>query len=139
MSMGTKILAGVALPLAMCAALTAGPVAAREHSKMRHAHRMHASRHMAYRSLTVGVQPAAPAYYNPFSGPAPFITGPVAIAGSIVALPFRALSALFPYQGGIGQNPLVIVGAPLHYAGQVAQVPFYIVGRTFGGNPTFPN
>ena len=115
MSMGTKIVAQVAAAAALCVALSAVPASAKEH-KMRHARHMHMSKQTVYRPLTVAgmptTAPVAAAPYSPFSGPVPFVTGPVAIAGTVIGLPFRALAAIFPSQGSFSQNPLIVVGRP---------------------------
>ena len=142
MSIRTTFRAGAIAALALGAAASLAPASARETMRHKH-HRMHmTSRQTVYRPLTVAGQPmpgeivAAP---SPFSGPVPFISGPTAIAGTIVGLPFRALGTVFPAQGNFSSNPLVVIGAPLHYVGQLAQLPFYGIGRAFGGNPAFPN
>jgi hypothetical protein len=72
---------------------------------------------------------------NPYYGPAAIITGPNAIAATIVSLPFRAAGAVFPPYGDAVANPLVIVGAPVHAAGYIAEFPFYVVGSAFGAPP----
>lgn len=74
---------------------------------------------------------------DPFHGPAAIITAPVAIAGMIVGLPFRALETVFPARGNPATNPLVLVGAPLHVAGQIAQFPFYVADSAFGAPPNY--
>jgi hypothetical protein len=77
-----------------------------------------------------------PAYRQPvatapdaFHGPAAFITAPVAIAGTIVSLPFRAVEAVFPPRAN---DPRVLVGAPVHLAGQIAEFPFFAINGAFG-------
>lgn len=87
-----------------------------------------------YHPLTVSRRYAsvAPAY-NPYVGPKAVITAPIATAGTLVALPFRMVNAVFPARGNPSENPLVIVGAPVHAAGQVAQLPFQIMQAPFGG------
>ena len=70
---------------------------------------------------------AAPdAFHN---GPATIITAPVAIAGTIVSLPFRFVEAVFPPRT---DDPRVLVGAPVHLAGQIAEFPFFAVNGAFG-------
>jgi hypothetical protein len=77
-----------------------------------------------------------PAYREPvatapdaFHGPAAIITAPVAIAGTIVSLPFRMVEAVFPPRAN---DPRVLVGAPVHLAGQIAGFPFFAINRSFG-------
>jgi hypothetical protein len=73
------------------------------------------------------VAAAAPdAFHN---GPATIITAPVAIAGTIVSLPFRLVEAVFPPRAN---DPRMVVGAPVHFAGQIAEFPFYVVNGAFG-------
>jgi hypothetical protein len=69
---------------------------------------------------------APDAFHN---GPATIITAPIAIAGTLVSLPFRAIEAVFPPQTN---DPRVVVGAPVHLAGQIAQFPFFAVNGAFG-------
>ena len=90
--------------------------------------------HVVYqgaRPLTV-VRPRAPAY-DPYRGPQAVVTAPLAAAGTLVALPFRVVNAIFPPYGDPAQNPLVIVGAPVHAAGQIAQLPIRALQAPFGG------
>ena len=77
-----------------------------------------------------------PAYREPvatapdaFHGPAAIITAPVAIAGTIVSLPFRVVEAVFPPRAN---DPRVLVGAPVHLAGQIAEFPFFAINGAFG-------
>lgn len=88
----------------------------------------------SYQPLTVTRRyaPVAPAY-NPYVGPKAVFTAPIATAGTLVALPFRMVNAVFPARGNPSENPLVLVGAPVHAAGQVAQLPFQIMQAPFGG------
>jgi hypothetical protein len=74
----------------------------------------------------VAVAPAPDAFHN---GPATIITAPVAIAGTIVSLPFRLVEAVFPPNPS---DPRVVVGGPVHVAGQVAGLPFFVVNSAFG-------
>jgi hypothetical protein len=70
---------------------------------------------------------AAPdAFHN---GPATIITAPVAIAGTIVSVPFRVVEAVFPPRAN---DPRVVVGAPVYAAGQIAEFPFFAVNGVFG-------
>jgi hypothetical protein len=55
--------------------------------------------------------------------------GPVAIAGTIVSLPFRFVEAIFPWHAN---DPRMVIGAPVHFAGQIAEFPFYAVNSAFG-------
>ncbi len=64
-----------------------------------------------------------------FHGPAAIVTAPLAIAGTIVSLPFRAVEAVFPPRAN---DPRMLVGAPVHFAGQIAEFPFFVVNRAFG-------
>ena len=69
-----------------------------------------------------------------FHGPAAIITAPVAIAGTIVSLPFRVVEAVFPPRAN---DPRVLVGAPVHLAWQIAEFPFFVVNGAFGVPPTY--
>lgn len=79
----------------------------------------------------------APAY-DPYRGPQAVITGPIAVASTLVALPFRVVNAVFPPYGNPGQDPRVLVGAPVHAAGQIAQLPFRAMQAPFGGADYIP-
>ena len=68
-----------------------------------------------------------------FHGPAAIITAPVAIAGTIVSLPFRLVGAVFPPRAN---DPRVLIGAPVYAAGQIAEFPFFAVNSVFGVQPT---
>ena len=75
---------------------------------------------------------AAPdAFHN---GPATIVTAPVAIGGTIVSLPFRAVEAVFPPRP---DDPRVLVGAPVHLAGQIAEYPFFAINSAFGVQPIY--
>lgn len=75
---------------------------------------------------------AAPdAFHN---GPATIITAPVAIAGTIVSVPFRIVAAVFPPHAN---DPRVLVGAPVYAAGQIAEFPFFAINSAFGVQPTY--
>ena len=121
------------------AALLAGayslPTAAAEQYRYTHhriAHRTHYPVHgndivVRRRAYSQPVAAAAPdAFHN---GPATIITAPVAIAGTIVSLPFRMAEAVFPPRTN---DPRVLVGGPVYAAGQVAGFPFFAVNRAFG-------
>jgi hypothetical protein len=64
-----------------------------------------------------------------FHGPAAVVTAPVAIAGTIVSFPFRAIEAVFPPRAN---DPRVVIGAPIHLAGQIAGFPFFVINSAFG-------
>ena len=68
-----------------------------------------------------------------FHGPAAIITAPVAIAGTIVSLPFRLVEAVFPPRAN---DQRVLIGAPVYVAGQIAEFPFVAVNSVFGVQPT---
>ncbi len=68
-----------------------------------------------------------------FHGPAAIITAPVAIAGTIVSLPFRLVEAVFPPRAN---DPRVLIGAPVYAAGEIAEFPFVAVNSVFGVQPT---
>jgi hypothetical protein len=126
-------LAQIAAGAAILATAFTLPAAAEYHH--RHWHRYHE----AYdRPLTVTShhhRQAMMAGPNPYYGPGAIITGPNAVAATIVSLPFRAAGAIFPPYGDPAANPLVIIGAPVHAAGYVAEFPFYVVGSAFGAPP----
>jgi len=71
---------------------------------------------------------------DPFHGPIPIITGPVAIAGTIVSLPFRLVETVFPPSAN---DPRVLVGAPVYAAQQIAEFPFVAVNTAFGVQPAY--
>ena len=75
---------------------------------------------------------AAPDAFH--DGPATIITAPVAIAGTIVSLPFRVVEAVFP---PLTNDPRMVVGAPVHLAGQIAEFPFFAINGAFGVQPTY--
>lgn len=74
-------------------------------------------------------QPVAAAPDAFHNGPATIITAPVAIAGTIVSLPFRAVEAVFPPHPN---DPRVLVGGPVYVAGQIAEFPFFAINSAFG-------
>jgi hypothetical protein len=127
----TLKLVQVAGSVALFAAASTLPAAASEHHKM---HRHHAAydRPLTVRHYHEPIVAAAPAPRDPFAGPAGIVTGPVAVAGTVVGLPFQAVNAVFPAYGDPATNPLVLVGAPAHFAGQVVGFPFYAVNSSFG-------
>ena len=119
----------VAAAFALPASAEDGKVHMRKH---RHHHYMHYTND---RPLTVtgrrhrvpvAVQP------DPYSGPNSLVTGPNAVAATIVGVPFLVVGSLFPAQG---DSPLVLIGGPAHLAGQVAEFPFYAIGTIFGAPP----
>lgn len=129
-----QIAAGTAV-LAMAFSL---PAAANEHyGHWRRMHHHHYSQSFE-RPLTVSKhrqrEPIV-ATPDPFHGPGAIITGPNAIAATIVSLPFRVVGAVFPPYGNPAANPLVLIGAPVHVAGEIAEFPFYVVGSAFGAPP----
>jgi len=107
----------------------------KHHDFHRHiAHRIH---HSVGNDIVVRARPhtepvaAAP---DAFHGPAAIITAPVAIVGTIVSLPFRAVEAVFPPSAN---DPRILVGGPVHLAGQIAEFPFYAVNGAFGVPSTY--
>jgi fatty acid desaturase len=126
----TQILAGAAL-LAGAYSLPAAAAVQYPYSHHRIAHRTHHPVDNNVITVRKRAQPepivAAPdAFHN---GPATIITAPVAIAGTIVSLPFRIVEAVFPPRTN---DPRVVVGAPVHLAGQIAGFPFYAINGAFG-------
>jgi hypothetical protein len=71
-----------------------------------------------------------------FHGPAPLITAPIDMAGTLVSLPFRAVEVIFPPRAN---DPRMVIGAPIHFAGQIAEFPFYVINGAFGVRPTYYN
>lgn len=110
------------------------PAAAAEQYREVHHRIAHRTHHQAHnndiivrrRAYREPVAPARDAFHN---GPATIITAPVAIAGTIVSLPFRAVEAVFPPRTN---DPRVLVGAPVHLAGQIAEFPFFAINGAFG-------
>ncbi|MBV8471913.1 MAG: hypothetical protein JO107_04900 [Hyphomicrobiales bacterium] len=125
------------------AALLAGayslPAAATEQYRYTHHRIVHRAHYLAHnndlivrkRVYPVPVAVAPDAFHN---GPATIITAPVAIAGTIVSLPFRLVEVVFP---PVTNDPRVVVGAPVHFAGQIAEFPFYAVNHAFGVQPAY--
>jgi hypothetical protein len=90
-------------------------------------------------SSDVTVRKSAPrvaAAPDAFHGPAPLITAPIEMAGTLVSLPFRAVEAIFPPRAN---DPRLVIGAPVHFAGQIAESPFYFINSAFGVRPTYYN
>ena len=130
-------LAQIAVSAAALATAVSLPAAAHEYYG--HSHRAHHHYYSSYdRPLTVTShrhRVAVVAAPDPFHGPAWIVTGPTAVAATIVSLPFRLAGAIFPAYGNPANNPLVLIGAPVHVAGRVAEFPFYVVGSAFGAPP----
>ena len=116
---GAALLAGVSLPAA----------AAVEHRDIHHryAHRTHHP--VDSNDITVRARAPVAAAPDAFHGPAAIVTAPVAIAGTIVSLPFRVIEAAFPPHAN---DPRMLVGAPVHLAAQIAGFPFFVVNGAFG-------
>ena len=136
--MQTRIskLAQAVAGVALLAGATSLPAAAAEQYRDVHhriVHRTHYPVHNNDIIVRRRVQPepvaAAPAPDAFHNGPATIITAPVAIAGTIVSVPFRVAAAVFPPNPN---DPRVLVGGPVYVAGQVAGLPFFAVNRAFG-------
>jgi hypothetical protein len=130
-----QAVAGVAL---LAGAYSLPASAAEQYRDIHHriAHRTHYSVHnndiiVRKRVYPETVAAAPDAFHN---GPATIITAPVAIAGTIVSLPFRVVEAVFPPRPN---DPRMLVGAPVHLAGQIAEFPFVSVNGAFGVQPTY--
>jgi hypothetical protein len=126
----TSKLAQAVTGVALLAAAYSLPAAAAVPHRYVHYRTMHRIHH------PVGgddVMVRTPAYRQPvadaFHGPAAIITAPIAIAGTIVSLPFRMVEAVFPPRAN---DPRVLVGAPVHLAGQIAGLPFFAINGAFG-------
>jgi hypothetical protein len=132
----TQAVAGAAL---LVGAYSLPAAAAVEHRDFHHrfAHRTH---HPVYGAGDITVrarahrEPVAAAPDAFHNGPATIITAPVAIAGTLVSLPFRAVEFVFPPRAN---DPRVLVGAPVHLAGQIAGFPFFVVNGAFGVPSTY--
>lgn len=139
MTKTTLKLAHIAAGAAALATVFILPAAAKDRYSEGRWHRAHRHHHLAAaRPLTVtkrSYREPIVAASDPFHGPAAIFTAPIAIAATIVSLPFRAAGAVFPAYGNPGSNPLVLIGAPIHVVGQVAQFPFYVAGSAFGAAP----
>jgi hypothetical protein len=125
-----QVVAGAAL-IAGAYSLPAAAAEQYRHVHHRMAYRTHHPVHsndiiVRRRAYPAPVAAAPDAFHN---GPATIITAPVAIAGTIVSLPFRAVEAVFPPRTN---DPRVIVGAPVHLAGQIAEFPFFAINGAFG-------
>ncbi|WP_158814984.1 hypothetical protein [Methylocapsa sp. S129] len=133
--MQTRIskLAQAVTGVALLAGAYSLPAAAAEQHRYFH----HRFAHRIHHPVDSGdVTVRTPAYREPvaaapdaFHGPGVIITAPVAIAGTIVSLPFRGVEAVFPPGAN---DPRVLVGAPVHLAGEIAQFPFFAVNSSFG-------
>lgn len=112
---------------ALLASAFAGPAAATTTQTPVHHRVVHRYHHpVASHDIVVNARPAPP---DAFHGPAPIVTAPVAIAGTIVSLPFRFVEAFFPYNAN---DPRVVVGAPVHLGYQIAELPFTTINGAFG-------
>jgi len=125
-----QAVAGVAL-LAGAYSLPAAAAEQYRHVHHRIAHRTHHPVHgndiiVRRRAYPAPVAAAPDAFHN---GPATIITAPVAIAGTIVSLPFRAVEAVFPPRP---TDPRVLIGGPVYVAGQIAEFPFFAINNAFG-------
>lgn len=111
----------------LVAAVSILPAAAATKHRRAHPARAH--------MLTVHRLPVeAPPAPDPYHGPAAIFTAPVAAAGMIVGLPFRAANVVFPHTAN---DPRILVGAPVYAAGRIAQFPFYFVDSAFGVPPDY--
>lgn len=119
--------AGVAL---FAGALSA-PTAANAQNSDYYRYHMHRAHHVASRSDVIVSAHTAP---DPFHGPLPIVTAPVAIAGTIVSLPFRFVETIFPPSAN---DPRVLIGAPVYAAQQIAEFPFVVVNGAFGVQPAY--
>jgi len=133
MKIRTSRLIQAAAGAALLAGVYGSPAAAAvEHRDMHHrtAYRTH---HHAGGDITVRArprpQPVVAAAPDAFHGPAAIITAPVAVAGTIVSLPFRFVEAMFPANAN---DPRMVIGGPVHLAGQIAEFPFFVVNGAFG-------
>jgi hypothetical protein len=122
--------AGVAL---LAGAYSLPAAAAEQYRDIHHriVHRTHYSAHNGDIIVRrrVNPEPVAPVRDAFHNGPATIITGPVAIAGTIVSVPFRVVEAVFPPHP---TDPRVLVGGPVYAAGQIAEFPFFAVNSAFG-------
>jgi hypothetical protein len=120
--------AGVAL---LAGGYSLPAAAAEQYVHHRTVHRTHYPVHNGDIIVRRHVQPepvaAAPdAFHN---GPATIITAPIAIAGTIVSVPFRVAEAVFPPHPN---DPRILVGGPVYVAGQIAEFPFFAINGAFG-------
>jgi hypothetical protein len=125
-----QAVAGVAL---IVGAYSVPAAAAEQYRDVHHriAHRTHhpVRSNDLYVRKRVNPEPVAAAPDAFHNGPATIITAPVAIAGTIVSLPFRAVAAVFPPNPN---DPRVVVGGPVYVAGQIAGFPFFAINGAFG-------
>ena len=124
----TQAVAGAAL---LAGAYSLPAAAAVEHHDI-HRRIGHRTHHPVYTGdITVRARHREPVAAAPdaFHGAAAIVTAPVAIAGTIVSLPFRVVEAVFPPHAN---DPRMLIGAPVHFAGQIAEFPFYVVNGAFG-------
>jgi hypothetical protein len=123
---------------AVGAALIVGAFALPASAEVRHRgfHHRIIHHHSVGHDIMVSARPKGEpvvATHDAFHGPAAIITAPVAIVGTVVSLPFRAVEAIFPPRAA---DPRVVVGAPVHLASQIAEFPFFVVNGAFGAPPT---
>jgi hypothetical protein len=130
----SKMTQAVAAAALLAGAFSLPAAAAVEHHDF-HRRIVHRTHHSVYNSGDITVRARAPrepvaaapdAFHN---GPATIITAPVAMAGTLVSLPFRAVEAVFPPRAN---DPRIAVGAPVHLAGQIAEFPFFVLNSPFG-------
>ncbi len=86
------------------------------------------------RARPLTVNRPAPVVVAPVYAPGPeiIVTGPLRVASTLVAIPFRVGNAIFPASA---PPPVNFVGAPIAAAGLIAQAPFEIMSAPFGGLP----
>jgi hypothetical protein len=129
----SKLAQAVAGVVLLAGAYSLPATAAEQYRDMHHrtVHRTHHPIHNndIYVRRRVYPEPVAAAPDAFHNGPATIITAPVAIAGTIVSLPFRLVEAVFPPGAN---DPRVVVGAPVHLAGQIAGLPFFAINGAFG-------
>jgi hypothetical protein len=133
-------LAQAVVAVALLAGASSLPAAAAAQYSYVHHRIVHRPHHQVY-SSDVTVRKSAPRESvatapDAFHGPAPLITAPIEMAGTLVSLPFRAVEVLFPPRAN---DPRLVVGAPVHFAGQIATFPFYVINNAFGVRPTYYN
>ena len=132
----SKLAQAVASVALLAGASSLPAAAAEQYPHHRIVHRTHYAAHSNDITVRRRVHPApvaaAPDAFN--NGPATIITAPVAIAGTIVSLPFRGVAAVFPPHAN---DPRVLVGAPVYAAGQIAEFPFFAVNGAFGVPPVY--
>ena len=121
----TKLVYAVA-GAALLAGAFGGPASATTTQTTVHHKVVHHTHHAASHDIVVNARPAPP---DAFHGPLPIVTAPVAMAGTIVSLPFRFVEVFFPHDAN---DPRVVVGAPVHLAWQIAALPFTTINSAFG-------